>query len=184
MQFKALKVLLLSTLICSASFTSHAQMVVDRSILTRGTPKVISRTTPQQSHSAVFSGPYKLLSYTMQEPGVRIYSKNVLTPVTFTTPVLLPEDAPITNVAWKYALKQHPEGLEVLLCLQNQTSCINITRNEIGSTPAFNDQHAGVTFMIQYQIKGQGLLGPAIIGGANQLVVTYATTVSETETID
>ena len=125
-----------------------------------------------------------MLSYVMQEPSAILYSKNVPHIVTFTLPVTVPDEAPITNVSWKYSLKQHPEGLEVRLCWEGQTLCNNITRNEIGSTTMFNGKYAGTSFNIQYVVRGQGLLGPPVAGGANQLIVTYAVPLTPEEQLD
>lgn len=162
-------------------------MVVDRSILQRGLPKgsiSAPSVTSRQTVDPVLAGPHKTLSYVMQEPSAILYSKNVPHIVAFTLPVIVPDAASITNVSWKYSLKQHPEGIEVKLCWQGETLCNNITRNEIGSTTMFNGKYAGTSFNIQYVVRGQGLLGPPVGGGANQLIVTYAVPLTPEEQLD
>lgn len=165
---------------------AHAQMVVDRDLLLRGAPKGATRApvTASQQTSPILAGAHKLVSYVMQEPGPMVYAKNIPTVVQFTLPVELPDDAPITNVAWKYSLRQHPQGIEVKLCWQGQLLCNDITRNEIGNTAMFNGKYAGSSFNIQYTVNGQGLLGPPVSGGANQLVVTYAVPITAAEALD
>jgi hypothetical protein len=174
-------------LLALSSTAAQAQMVVDRDLLQRGMPKGSIRAPAMITNQAVnpiLAGPHKSVSYVAQEPSVVIYSKNVPHVVTFTTPVELPDDAPITNISWKYSLKQHPQGIEVQLCWQGQALCNNITRNEIGNTTMFNGKHAGSSFNIQYVVRGPGLLGPPVAGGANQLIVTYAVPLSEAEMIE
>lgn len=166
---------------------AHAQMVVDRELLQRGIPKGSTRAPAmitRQAPDPVLSGPHKILSYVMQEPGVMIYSKNIPHVVDFTLPVTVPDNAPITNVSWKYSLREHPPGIEVRLCWQGETQCNNITRNEIGSTAMFNGKYAGTSFNIQYVVRGPGLLGPAVSGGANQVIVSYAVPLTAAEQLD
>jgi hypothetical protein len=175
----------LATTLLLLQLPVHAQMQVNREILQRGIPKGSIRpaATISQQTSSVLSGPYKSVSFVVDTVGPRIYSRNIPEVVTFTTPVELPSEAPITQVSWKYSLAQHPQGIEVKLCLGQQL-CHDVTRNEIGRTSLFNGKHAGSAFTMQYIVRGSEMLGRPITGGTNQIIVTYAVPLTATEMID
>jgi len=85
----------------------------------------------------------------------------------------VPSGAAISNVHYKWSLSYVPAGLQVYLCHDTLSSCLNVTTSQTGSSSAFNGLSANKKFILAFQVAGSGQLSPTAFGQPSQVTVVY-----------
>ncbi|WP_081801513.1 flagellar protein FlhE [Herminiimonas sp. CN] len=112
-------------------------------------------------------------SYVSYAPGVTISTKN--TDVYSWVPVVGSQAAngTLSNVKWSYSFfSTRPSDFVALLCLNNTSSCFDITSFASGSTTRFNGLPSSGKFFMLYRVNGTGTMMPVTMNSA-QVTVSF-----------